>query len=310
METLEQGRHLDAEVTDSLLEEGVKIFARRLRQAARGGRPRASPRPPRPAVRRTSCPLPLDGRRARDTRGLAGERQSPPALGARRHALDRRRRGRAGSAGSTSPTTSSPTSRTCERSRPRPAAAASRMRCCSAWAAPASRRKSSRRPSARLRASPRCTCWIRPIPPRSRHSKARSTSARRSSSCRASRGARSSRTSSSSTSSSAPGRSVGPRRSAAASSRSPIRARRCSRSPRPTASATSSSAAVHRRPLLGALGLRHGARRDHGARRRPPPGPGGRDGEGLRLVGARGGQSRGRARHDHGRLRQRTAATR
>ena len=82
-------------------------------------------------------------------------------------------------------------------------AAAFHRRCCSAWAAPASARKSGKKRSGLSRASPSSSSSTPPIPPRYGPSKRRSTSLARCSSSRASQAARSSPTSSRPTSSTA-----------------------------------------------------------------------------------------------------------
>ena len=128
---------------------------------------------------------------------------------------------------------------------------------------------------------------------------ARSISGRRCSSSRASPARRSSRTSSSSTSSSASAERLG--RAEAA--------RRFVAITDPGSKLQQAAeldgfrqvfagCAGHWRPLLGALGLRAGAGRDHGHRRREIPRPHRRDGLDLHAVGGREGQPGRRARHD------------
>ena len=98
-------------------------------------------------------------------------------MGRRRVALDGQRRGRAGSAGSAIVEQQlddlTPLTRAAGRGAARKA---SRTRCCSAWAAPASAPRSGRRRSAGRRAGPSCSSSIRPTPRRCRRSRTRSTS--------------------------------------------------------------------------------------------------------------------------------------
>ena len=190
-------------VTAKLVEDGVRLFADAADQlyaaVAEKAPHRARPQAQRDELQAAGSAGERGPGRAR---GLAPRGQGPAAMGRRRLAVDRNRRGEMARLADRRRSAAESRAAPPGFRRRRQTAPGSGTCCCSAWAGRASAPRCSPRPSARSPAFPSFWCSTRPTRRRSAVSTAGSIRRAPCSWCRASPAARSSPTSSSSISSS------------------------------------------------------------------------------------------------------------